>query len=138
VLARPARAFIAAAGWLGTTRGGVLVEVSGRRGTAALCVHRATDAQVIPAILPALAVERILAGERPAPGIVPLHGWIAPERFVAALRERGVEVSERAAGGAWRRWAPAAAEVTAGSAPSLPGPARGTPASRTSDSGSPR
>ena len=137
-LARPARALIAAVGWLGTTRGGVLVEVSGRGGTATLCVHRASDAQVIPAILPALAVERLLAGERPEPGIVPLHGWIAPERFVAALRARGVEVSERGADGAWRPWAAPFAEVTAGSAPTPAASARGTPSSRTSGSGSPR
>jgi hypothetical protein len=105
------RGAVAAAARLGSTRGAVMVRVEGgppgARRRVSLSLSREVDGQIIPAILPAVAVARILEGRPPAPGIADLSRWLSLESLAGECRLRGVELSLREEpGGGWRPWCP--------------------------------
>ena len=90
------RVIISVASWFGTTKGAVMVEVSGHRETETprirLSVYAEKGGEVIPSILASIAVQRILDAEIEYTGIVPLHSWLAMDEFVAELSKREIKV----------------------------------------------
>jgi len=74
------RALVYGASLFGTSRGGVMVEVSGKKNgeprTIWLSVFSGERGQVIPALLPSLAAQMLLRGEVTHLGIVPLSHWL--------------------------------------------------------------
>jgi hypothetical protein len=81
---------------LGSTAGGVLVEVSGYSGnehrSETWCVFAAEGGERIPAVLPAIAADMVLREEITGNGIVPLPDWIARDRLVAELAASKIKV----------------------------------------------
>jgi hypothetical protein len=96
------RALIHASAVLGSTSGGVMVEVAGCSDSEShvetWCVFASEGGERIPAILPAIAAEMVLRGEITGSGIVPLPDWIAPDRLLAELAARGIKVVVRLQG----------------------------------------
>ena len=95
-----ARVLIGLVSLLGTSQGGMMVRVYGRDTVGddreqALCVFAVERGEVIPAILPSLAAQMILAGQLQSPGIVRHTDWISRERPVNELNSRKVQVSIR-------------------------------------------
>ncbi len=83
-------------GMFGTSRGAMMVEVTGPEGQRmALSVSRESEGQIIPAILPSLAAGTVLEGELRTSGIVPLHTWVSEERLRGELMRRGCSLSYR-------------------------------------------
>jgi hypothetical protein len=105
----PARAIIGIASLLGTTQGGVMVRMFGRDHSGddradAICVFAEKRGEIIPAILPSVAGQMILAGHIKTPGIVRHTDWISRERLIGELNTRGVQIFIRAGQqGDWRR-----------------------------------
>ena len=97
------RALIHVSALLGSTAGGVMVEVTGDSGdehrSETWCVFAGKGGERIPAILPAIAANMVLRGELTGNGIVPLPDWITRDRLVAELAARGIRVVVRSAGG---------------------------------------
>lgn len=101
-----ARALVAAAAVLGTTRGALLVEVKGslpdgRESEITYSIFAAKKGEIIPALLPSLAAQMILAGEIHRTGVVPHPGWIAIERLGEELRKRDISLAKRDDAGQW-------------------------------------
>jgi saccharopine dehydrogenase-like protein len=97
------RAIIHASAALGSTAGGVMVEVAGYSGSErrveTWCVFAGEGGERVPAILPAIAADMFLRGEITGNGIVPLPDWITQDRLVAELAARGIRVVVRPEGG---------------------------------------
>jgi hypothetical protein len=104
------RAALSLAARVGTTKGGVMVTAT-RRGsgpaarTLKLSAFREYDGHVIPALLPAIATQRLLAGsfatESPGSrGIADLRRWISFDELVGELAARCVSVARH--DGSWR------------------------------------
>ncbi len=109
-----ARSFVNVASLFGTSQGGVIVEVSGRDSQGnprklALCVFAAGKGEIVPAILPSVATQMILAGEFQRPGIVSHVDWLPMQRLRHELCLRDVEIAFRADGSADWSVLPAAA-----------------------------
>jgi hypothetical protein len=100
------RKIIGFAGLFGTTRGGVMVEVSPEEGnpssTITTSVYTGEHGEVIPAILPSIATQMILKKEILDQGIVSLAHWLPKERFIEEFNKRDINVSCRnAINGDW-------------------------------------
>ena len=83
---------------LGTSRGGVMVEVSGSDATGkkrslTLSVFAPVRGESIPAILPSVATQLILTGELKHSGIVPLPNWLQVGRLARELHKREVQLA---------------------------------------------
>jgi hypothetical protein len=78
---------------LGSTAGGMLVEIGGADGSVtearAYARRRSYLAAVAPAILKACD---LASGRGPAPGLVPHHRHVELSRLIGLLRENGIEV----------------------------------------------
>ncbi len=96
------RALIYAASLIGTSHGGVMVEVSGKHNgedrTMWLSVLSGEKGQVIPALLPSLAAQMLFRGEVTYRGIVPLPDWLSRQRFVEELSKRRLKMAEKTEG----------------------------------------
>jgi hypothetical protein len=96
------RVLVHLASLFGTSRGGVIVEVSGqdhgKDRNICLSVFAAEHGEVIPAVLPSLATQMILQGEITHRGIVPLPDWLPRERFMAELTKRHLTMAVRTKG----------------------------------------
>ena len=88
------RSFLMVASLIGTSQGGVMVEVSvgggSKRRKMKLAAYKDTDAHIIPALLPAIATKSILNGDVSGRGIPSLADWISPDRLLRELDSRGV------------------------------------------------
>lgn len=82
----------------GTSQGGVMVEVSGENRRMSLCVLAAEHAEVIPALLPSLATQMLLAAKVSQRGIVRLSDWLPRERLTKELTKRGLRLAEKTDG----------------------------------------
>ena len=84
------------ASFFGTTQGGVMVKVTGKDKSGPkqmeMSAFAGTRGEIIPAILPSLAAQMILANEVNFSGIATLSDWLPKERFIEEFRKRGVEV----------------------------------------------
>jgi hypothetical protein len=87
------QALIYVASSFGTSEGGVMVEVSGQSRRMSLCVLAAKQGEVIPALLPSLATQMLLAGEVSHRGIVRLPDWLPRKRLLEELTKRGLRRS---------------------------------------------
>ena len=116
------RALIHVSALLGSTAGGVMVEISGYSGNERLsetwCVSAGEGGERIPAVLTAIAADMVLRGEITGNGIVPLPDWITRDRLVAELAARKIRVAVRSEGREWRAFDDGAAFTK--SAPILP------------------
>ncbi len=101
------RAAMAVAGELGDERGGVLVEVTGRRGGRRRRRWRAVVAREgghrIPAVLAGIALARAADGRLRGAGVLDLRSWIGEAELLAELARRGLTVFDREEGGRFRR-----------------------------------
>ena len=102
------RAISWAIGRFGKNRGGVVFEIGGRANGQPL-THRVAvvgerEGGRIPSVLAAIAVEEMLAGRLTGTGLLSLRDWIAPERLLEFLGERGLRVLWLPQGGT--RWRP--------------------------------
>lgn len=102
------RGFSWLVGRVGKDEGGVIFEGTGlvngetQRHRIALMGER--DGGLIPSVLAAIAVARLLTGELQAQGLVPLDGWIAPGSLLRELTRRSLAVWEWPHGVAgWQR-----------------------------------
>jgi hypothetical protein len=91
---------------LGTSQGGVIVEVSGqdhgKDRNMCVSVFAEEHGELIPAMLPSLATQMILQGEITHRGIVPLPDWLPRERFMAELTKRHLTMAVKTEGSdAW-------------------------------------
>ncbi len=97
------RALIHVSALLGSTAGGVMIEVTGYSGnerrSETWCVFAGEGGERIPAMLPAIAADMVLRGEITGNGIVPLPDWITRDRLVAELATRGIRIVVRSEGG---------------------------------------
>lgn len=93
------RVLIYATSLFGTSRGGVMVVVSGKdqKTSREMClsVFAEEHGEVIPAILPSVATKMILQGKIPCRGIVPLPDWLPRESFIEELKKRQVRISRK-------------------------------------------
>jgi saccharopine dehydrogenase-like NADP-dependent oxidoreductase len=88
------KCLIYAASVFGTSRGGVIVEVSGQNHRSmSLSVLAAEHGEVIPALLPSLAAQMLLRGEITYRGIVPLRDWLPRERLLEELTKRHLKMA---------------------------------------------
>lgn len=91
------RSAISVASFFGTTQGGVMVKVIGKNKLGPkqmeMSVFAGTRGEIIPAILPSLAAQMILADEVNFSGIVPLSDWLPKERFIEEFRKREIQVA---------------------------------------------
>jgi hypothetical protein len=96
------RALVHVSALLGSTAGGLMVEVTGYLGNEGLsetwCVFADEGSERIPAMLPAIAADMVLRGEITGKGIVPLPDWITRDRLVAELAAREIRVVVRSEG----------------------------------------
>jgi hypothetical protein len=92
------QALIYASSLFGTSQGGVMVEVSGQNRRMSLCVLAAEHGEVIPALLPSLATQMLLAGEVSHRGIVRLPDWLPRKRLLKELTKRGLRLAEKTDG----------------------------------------
>lgn len=93
------RALVFAASLFGTSQGGVMIEVTGDNREISLSVFAEEHGEIIPAILPSLATQKILKGEVDFQGIVPLPEWLTREELTKELAKRQVRIAERRDGG---------------------------------------
>ncbi|MFE0258090.1 saccharopine dehydrogenase family protein [Streptomyces sp. NPDC059010] len=95
-------------GRVGDEAGGFTVTVSGERGgrpiTRRLGMTARQDGGRIPSLLAGIAVDHLLTGRLPTPGLVPLHSWLAPHELRTALRERGIGLWRGDDEDEWRPW----------------------------------
>ncbi len=99
------RKVIGFAGLFGTTQGGMLVEIQNHREPDKKIGYSvATDknGEKIPAILPSLAVLRILNNQVTETGIVNLSNWIEQDEFIREFKKRGIQVFEYSSDGLWK------------------------------------
>jgi len=88
------RMLIYLASFFGTTQGGVMVEVSGSDGEkVSMSVFAETRGEVIPSILPSVAVQMIVNEEIECSGIVPLPDWLSQDRFISELQKRQIKIA---------------------------------------------
>jgi hypothetical protein len=84
---------------VGTSQGGVMVEVSGPdHRSMSLSVLAAEHGEVIPALLPSLATQMLLLGEISNRGIVPMPNWLPRERFLKELTKRHLRMAVKTNG----------------------------------------
>jgi hypothetical protein len=99
------------AGRFGREEGGVVFEVSGTSGTA-IATHRIavmaeTEGGRIPSVLAGMAVLELLQGRLSGRGLVDVHAWLTPERFIDGLACRGLRLWSQAPEEAgWRPLSP--------------------------------
>jgi hypothetical protein len=90
------RAFSWFVGRFGKDQGGVIFELGGGSGepvvTYRVAVVADKDGGRIPSALAGIAVAELLDGRLHGCGIVPVHSWLTPQRFLAGLAERGLSV----------------------------------------------
>jgi NAD(P)-dependent dehydrogenase (short-subunit alcohol dehydrogenase family) len=90
------RTFSWLVGRLGKDEGGVIFEIRGLlKGssiTHRIAVVARQDGGLIPAVLASMATARLLSGDLPMKGIVPIHGWIPSAELVRELEARGLEI----------------------------------------------
>jgi len=93
------RVLIYATSLFGTSRGGVMVVVSGKNRETnremCLSVFAEEHGEVIPAILPSVATKMILQGHVASRGIVSLPDWLPRESFIEELKKRRVRISQK-------------------------------------------
>ncbi len=91
----------------GSTKGAVLVEVSGPESARALAVVSAQGGERLPAAPAAIAARALLSGEVHGAGLLPAEGWMNPDRFLLELKRRGFAIFERPGADPWDAWEPA-------------------------------
>ncbi len=93
------RVLVYATSLFGTSRGGVMVVVSGKNHQTSremcLSVFAEECGEVIPAILPSVATKMILEGDVASRGIVSLPDWLPRESFIEELRKRRVRIAQK-------------------------------------------
>jgi Saccharopine dehydrogenase NADP binding domain len=93
-------------GRFGNDAGGVIFEVTGRRGDKpqrqAIAVVGKRDGGRIPAVLAGMAVQELLAGRLTAPGPVDLRSWLQTDRLIQGLLRRGLRLWWRQDSGGWQ------------------------------------
>jgi hypothetical protein len=93
-------------GRFGNDAGGVIFEVTGRRGgmpqRQAIAVVAERDGGRIPAALASMAVQELLAGRLAAPGVANLRSWLPQDRLIQGLVLRGLRLWWRQDAGVWR------------------------------------
>jgi len=76
-----------------------MVEVSEGMGSGArqmsLSVYAEEHGEVIPSVLASIAAQKILKAEVRHQGIVPLHGWLSKDEFLAELSKRKIKVGSK-------------------------------------------
>ena len=94
------RVLIYAASLFGTSRDGVMVEVSSQNHAQnmSLSVFAPERGEVIPALLPSLATQMLLQGEVTCRGIVPLPDWLPRERLLEELTKRDLKMASKTDG----------------------------------------
>jgi hypothetical protein len=79
------RRVISCAGWFGSTRGALMVEVTSQSPagpqTMSLAAYMGRGGERIPAVVPALAARQILDGKMPGLGLGPLTEWIGSDEL---------------------------------------------------------
>lgn len=92
-------------GRFGNDAGGVIFEVTGRRGGTpqrqAIAVVAEHDGGRIPAVLAGTAVQELLAGRLAAPGVADLRSWLPQSRLIRGLVRRGLRLWWRQDIGVW-------------------------------------
>lgn len=82
---------------LGTTAGGVVVEVTGYAGgelrREAWCVFTAERGERIPSLIPAIAAARILSGNLLGARLPSLTNWISQDELIHELTSRNISVA---------------------------------------------
>lgn len=93
-------------GRFGNDAGGVIFEVTGRRGGVpgrqAVAVVGDRDGARIPVVLAGIAVQELLAGRLTQPGVVDLRSWLPQDRLIQGLLRRGLRLWWRQDGGGWQ------------------------------------
>lgn len=92
------RVLIQAAALLGTSQGGVMVEVSDQNRSMSLSVFAAEHGEIIPALLPSLATQMLLRGEINQRGIVRLPDWLSREGLLNELAARNLRMATKIEG----------------------------------------
>ena len=97
------RLIIRLAATFGTSNGGLLVQAKGATGAClSVAILAAEQGERIPAMLPAIAAEQLIAGSLTSRGIVLSPQWLSFSGLLIELERRGVQVQERVAGKAWQ------------------------------------
>jgi Saccharopine dehydrogenase NADP binding domain len=95
-------------GRFGNDVGGVIFEVTGRRGgmphRQAIAVVAPHDGGRIPAVLAGIAIQELLTGRLAAPGPADLRSWLPQDRLIQGLVHRGLRLWWRQDGGAWQHF----------------------------------
>jgi hypothetical protein len=93
-----ARPLILFSSLFGTSQGALMVEVSDDQAnpvTTCWSLFREERGEIIPAILPSLAVQMILNQELNFTGLGALSEWLSRERFIEEMTKRRVKVATR-------------------------------------------
>jgi len=97
-----ARVLISIAASFGTTRGALMVEVSGLKNgnstAVAASIFAAQRGEVIPALLPSIAAQTILQGEIQRAGIIRLSDWLRIDQLAAELAKRNINLAIKSPG----------------------------------------
>jgi hypothetical protein len=100
------RKIIAFAGIFGTTRGGVIVETqkfSEPNSKYSLSISARSHGEIIPAILPSIAVIKLLKKQINETGIVNLAHWLDQNELIAECKKRKIVVSKKQGEGNWEK-----------------------------------
>lgn len=96
-------------GRFGRDEGGVIFEITGVLNNS-LVTHQVAvvarrDGGLIPAVLASIGVKKLVSGDIPTKGIVPLNKWISSDKLVKDLVDRDLEIWWKPHGAQqWRRF----------------------------------
>jgi hypothetical protein len=79
-----------------------MLGVTGSQGQVWISVYAEERGERIPALLPSIAAQMILAGELNRPGIPPLPTWLPFVRLLQELGKRHVRAAVRSEGAEWQ------------------------------------
>lgn len=96
-------------GRFGRDEGGVIFEITGVLNNSLVTHEVAVVARrnggLIPAVLASIGAKKLVSGEVPTRGIVPLNHWISSDELVKDLVDRGLEIWWKPSGTQqWRRF----------------------------------
>ncbi len=93
-------------GRCGNDAGGVIFQITGRRGgmpqRRAVAVVGEHDGGRIPTVLAGMAVQELLAGRLATPGVANLRSWLPQAHLIQGLVDRGLRLSWRQDAGTWQ------------------------------------
>jgi hypothetical protein len=98
----PSRLLVQLAAPFGSTQGALMLGVTGSQGQVWISVYAEERGERIPALLPSIAAQMILAGELNRPGIPPLPTWLPFVRLLQELGKRHVRAAVRSEGAEWQ------------------------------------